>query len=201
MLPVFMSITGFGTLFSELSSFEEEDYESGCHGDEYILNSTTNGNISLSQGPPLLIQPTDRKVFHVAEGQRIQFVISIASSPTPKQRLTVSKANMEQKRSIGVEFYSTERSTLKAVVVPLEMPLYSADVVGSVVMYRTRHKQKFLQETVKELEEAEKKGSMDSLDIWRREDGNKEFDNSTQEDDPYLRLQSLNTFNNPEEPI
>uniref|UniRef100_A0A8W8LD65 Uncharacterized protein n=1 Tax=Magallana gigas TaxID=29159 RepID=A0A8W8LD65_MAGGI len=61
--------------------------------------------------------------------------------------------------------------------------------------------EKFLQETVKELEEAEKKGSMDSLDIWRREDGNKEFDNSTQEDDPYLRLQSLNTFNNPEEPI
>lgn len=161
------------------------------------------------------------------------------------------------------EFYSTERSTLKAVVVPLEMPLYSADVrltnitstwtgdyilfvnnshgyvtynfsvdvviqekaslwdtnsevivigsigglilltlvVGSIVMYRTRHKQKFLQETVKELEEAEKKGSIDSLDIWRREDGNKEFDNSTQEDDPYLRLQSLNTFNNPEEPI
>lgn len=83
---------------------------------------------SLHSGPPLLIQPTDRKVFHVAEGQRIQFVISIASSPTPKQRLTVSKANMEQKRSIGVEFCSTERSTLKAVVVPLEMPLYSADV-------------------------------------------------------------------------
>lgn len=83
---------------------------------------------SLNPGPPLLVQPTDRKVFHVAVGQRIQFVISIASSPSPKQRLTVSKANMEHKRNIAVEFYSTERSTLKAVVVPLEMPLYSADV-------------------------------------------------------------------------
>lgn len=75
-----------------------------------------------------MIQPTDRKVFHVAEGQRIQFVISIASSPSPKQSLTVSKTNMKQKRNIDVEFHRTERSTLKEVVVPLEMPLYSADV-------------------------------------------------------------------------
>lgn len=96
----------------------------------YISHLCRKGKLlfSLNSGPPLLIQPTDRKVFHVAEGQRIKFVISIASSPSPKQHLTVSRANMEQKRNIDVEFYRTERSTLKAVVVPLAVPLYSADV-------------------------------------------------------------------------
>lgn len=97
----------------------------------YISHLCRKGKLllfSLNLGPPLLIQPTDRKVFHVAEGQRIQFVISIASSPSPKQSLTVSKTNMKQKRNIDVEFYRTERSKLKEVVVLLEMPLFSADV-------------------------------------------------------------------------
>lgn len=50
ILFVSLKLPSHDHTFIELSSFEEEDYESGCHGDEYILNSTTNGNISLSQG-------------------------------------------------------------------------------------------------------------------------------------------------------
>lgn len=231
--------------------------------DSNVIRNFTRTVYVKVHGPPLLIQPTDRKVFHVAEGQRIQFVIAIASSPSPKQSLTISKSNMEQTHSIDVEFNRTERYTLETVRVPLHMPLYSADVrltnitpswtgdyilfinnslgyvsynfsidviiqekvsfwesnltgivvgsiaglisltltVGIIAMCRTRRKQEVLQEAVKELEEAEMRGSMDSLDIWKRDDRNKEFDNSTQEEDQYRRLQSLNTFNNPEEQI
>ncbi|XP_022328032.2 uncharacterized protein LOC111127235 isoform X1 [Crassostrea virginica] len=93
------------------------------------------------------------------------------------------------------------RSNTEAYVgVGVGVLLFLTLVVGTIVMCRSRYKQKILQETVKTLEilEAEKKGSMDSLDILGLDDENKGFDNISEEV-PYHQLQSLNTFNNPEE--
>ncbi|XP_061188021.1 kin of IRRE-like protein 3 [Saccostrea echinata] len=74
-------------------------------------------------------------------------------------------------------------------------------VVGIIYMCQTRYKQKALQEKIKEFVEAERKGSMESLEVLGLGKTTKGFDNFTTEEehDHFRQLQSLNTFNNPEE--
>ncbi|XP_062572118.1 uncharacterized protein LOC134234068 isoform X2 [Saccostrea cucullata] len=76
-----------------------------------------------------------------------------------------------------------------------------AIVVGIIFMCRTRFKRMYSLIVRMELVEAEKKGSMESLEVLGLGKTTNGFENLTNKEEPdhYRQLQSLNTFNNPED--